>query len=477
MRVAALRVLQIGAIAIVLVASTQTMFDLDRFLVPKELVLHLIAFFAALLAFGAIRRMAFTRVDWLLIIYLLLSAVSVMMATNRWLGFRALAVSASGVLIFWTARALRDSGFELPLLNAMAIAVVIAAATALAQAYGLRLSIFATTRVPGGTLGNRNFVAHVAALGLPLLFFAALRSRYFIWCAGVAVVSASLVLTRSRGAWLAAAVMLLVFVLASRAWMHLLGVLAFAAAGVSAALVIPNALRWRSDNPYLESVRGVVSYDEGSGRGRLVQYRQSLWMAAAHPLFGVGPGNWPVVYPAYAARNDPSLNPSEPGMTFNPWPSSDWMAFVSERGLVTTVILLLAFVGIAFASPNAAVLAIIVATIVAGLFDAVLLLAVPALIVWASLGALTQPSSAVRGPRIVTLVIVILMSAIGVVRSAAQLVAMEMYPTRVATAATIDPGNYRIQLRLASRCAHAKAAQALFPNAEESRRVLRRCRP
>jgi len=200
-------------------------------------------------------------------------------------------------------------------------------------------------------------------------------------------------------------------------------------------------------------------------------------MAAAHPLFGVGPGNWPVVYPAYAARNDPSLNPSEPGMTFNPWPSSDWMAFVSERGLVTTVILLLAFVGIAFASPNAAVLAIIVATIVAGLFDAVLLLAVPALIVWASLGALTQPSSAVRGPRIVTLVIVILMSAIGVVRSAAQLVAMEMYPTRVATAATIDPGNYRIQLRLASRCAHAKAAQALFPNAEESRRVLRRCRP
>ncbi len=435
MRVAALRVLQIGAIAIVLVASTQTMFDLDRFLVPKELVLHLIAFFAALLAFGAIRRMAFTRVDWLLIIYLLLSAVSVMMATNRWLGFRALAVSASGVLIFWTARALRDSGFELPLLNAMAIAVVIAAATALAQAYGLRLSIFATTRVPGGTLGNRNFVAHVAALGLPLLFFAALRSRYFIWCAGVAVVSASLVLTRSRGAWLAA------------------------------------------DNPYLKSVRGVVSYDEGSGRGRLVQYRQSLWMAAAHPLFGVGPGNWPVVYPAYAARNDPSLNPSEPGMTFNPWPSSDWMAFVSERGLVTTVILLLAFVGIAFASPNAAVLAIIVATIVAGLFDAVLLLAVPALIVWASLGALTQPSSAVRGPRIVTLVIVILMSAIGVVRSAAQLVAMEMYPTRVATAATIDPGNYRIQLRLASRCAHAKAAQALFPNAEESRRALRRCRP
>ena len=34
------RIIQIGAIAIVLVASTLTVFDLDRFLVPKELVLH-----------------------------------------------------------------------------------------------------------------------------------------------------------------------------------------------------------------------------------------------------------------------------------------------------------------------------------------------------------------------------------------------------------------------------------------------------
>ena len=486
---AALRILQIGAILVVLVASTQTAFDLDRFLVPKELVLHVTALLAALAAFGAIRRTSFTRVDLLLILYLLLSTVSALTATNRWLGFRAFAVSVSGVLIFWTARALRDAGLERPLLNALAIAVVIAAATALLQAYGVRIALFAITRVPGGTLGNRNFVAHVAAFGLPLLFLAAMRSRFLIASIGVTIVAASLVLTRSRGAWLAAAVMLDVFFIFARPWTRLFGVMAFAAAGVVAALVLPNTLRWRSENPYLESVAGVANYEQGSGRGRLVQYEHSLAMAARHALLGVGPGNWAVEYPAFAARNDPSLSPSEPGMTLNPWPSSDWVAFVSERGLVAAALLLLAFFFIAFAPTDdpllrATLLAMIVAVVVAGVFDAVLLLAVPTFIVWAALGELSGgqtimsvPSGKIACPPLPLILILILLSILGAVRSAAQLTAMELYSTRssLETAARIDPGNYRIQLRLASRCAHAKAAHALYPNAEEALAASRRC--
>src|SRR4029078_2523543 len=78
-----------------------------------------------------------------------------------------------------------------------------------------------------------------------------------------------------------------------------------------------------------------VNYKEGSGAGRLVQYRNSLRMAAAHPLLGVGPGNWAVDYPTSASRNDQSLN--EEGMTSNPWPSSDWVAFVTERGVGAVV--------------------------------------------------------------------------------------------------------------------------------------------
>src|SRR5438045_5164802 len=173
----ALFILQIGAVAVVLAASPHAIFDLDRFLVPKELVLHLTALLAGVVSLRVIRRSVASRIDLLLGGYLLLSAISAVLATNRWLGLRALAISASGVMIFWTARALRDAGLARPLLAALSFAVVVAAVVALVQAYGLQSTLFASTRVPGGTLGHRNFVAHIAAFGLPVWLFVELRAR------------------------------------------------------------------------------------------------------------------------------------------------------------------------------------------------------------------------------------------------------------------------------------------------------------
>ena len=72
----ALRILQLGAIAIVLAVSPREVFDLDRFLVPKELVLHATAFAAG---WFVMRRIVLTRIDWLLVAYLALSAVSVVL--------------------------------------------------------------------------------------------------------------------------------------------------------------------------------------------------------------------------------------------------------------------------------------------------------------------------------------------------------------------------------------------------------------
>ena len=210
----ALRVMQLGAIAVVLVVSTFNVFELDRFFLPKELALHLTAVAAALLAFRSISRLSVTRVDLLLIGYLLLSTLSAAMATNRWLAMRALAISASGALLFWTSRALRDAGLAPPLLGALTLAVVLAAVTSLLQTYGVDIVLFSESRVPGGTLGNRNFVAHIAAFGLPLCMLAAFRARSFFRSISVAIVTATLVLTRSRAAWLAFAAVMLVFFVA-----------------------------------------------------------------------------------------------------------------------------------------------------------------------------------------------------------------------------------------------------------------------
>jgi O-antigen ligase len=460
-------------------------------------------------------RMSVTRVDLLLAGYLALSALSALMATNRWLAMRALVVSASSILLFWIARALREAGLARSLLAALAFAVVVAAATSLLQTYGLDIELFSVNRAPGGTLGNRNFVAHVAAFGFPLLLLCALRAHrrgtYLRWAIASAFVVTALVLTRSRAAWLAFSVVMLVFIVAviisvplrrdRGIWKRLIGVIIIAAACVALSLVLPNALRWHGRNPYLDSVRNIAEYSEGSGRGRLVQYGHSLMMTIRHPLFGVGPGNWPVEYPVRAARSDPSLDQNDRGMTANPWPSSDWFACISERGIAAFVLLALAFFRLTVsglrqlrraidaqeALAAVAFLGVIAGAAVAGTFDAVLLLAVPALLVWTALGALWIPQE--MSPRPVwrfVVIAVILLSIAGVVRSASQIVAMDIYEAHsdrasLERAAQIDPGSYRVQMRLArmrgrARCAHARAAHALFPTALAAAAEARGCR-
>jgi hypothetical protein len=510
----ALRVVQTGAIAVVLAVTTFHAFELDRFFVPKELALHVAAALAGLLAIRALWRTNLTRVDLLLAGYLGLSALSAIMATNRWLAFRALAVTASSILLFWIARTLRDAGLARPLLGALAMAVVVAAATSLLQTYGLDLEIFSENRAPGGTLGNRNFVAHVAAFGFPLLLLctlrAARRATYLRWAIASALVIATLVLTRSRAAWLAFAAVMLVLFLAMLIsaplrrdrgiWKRVAGLLVIAAAAVALSLVVPNALRWHGRNPYLESVHNLAEYSEGSGHGRMVQYGYSLLMTLRHPLLGAGPGNWPVEYPVRAARSDPSRDPNDHGMTANPWPSSDWFACISERGVAAFILLALALFGLTTsglrqlrraidaqeALAAVAFLGVIAGAAVAGMFDAVLLLAVPSLVVWPALGALWLPDEASPRPVLrFAFIAALLLSIAGVLRSSSQIVAMDIYATHsdrasLIQAAQIDPGNYRLQMRLArmggrGRCEHARAAHALFPTAFAAAAEARGC--
>ncbi len=517
----ALRILQTAAVLVVLVALTWKTYELDRFFIPKELVLHLAACIGAGLALRSVREARFTWIDTLLVLYLLLGVVSGILSTNPWLALRAFTISASAVAIFWVARVLRTADLERPLLGAVAFAVVIGCITSLLQTYGVESDFFSINRAPGGTFGNRNFVAHMAAFGLPVVLLVTVGARgagrYLLGVLGATLVLATLFLTRSRAAWLACGAVLFVIVAAlflspalrrdTRTWLRLGGVALLAAAGIAAALLVPNTLDWRSDSPYLESMRDVANYEEGSGRGRLVQYRRSLSMAAANPLLGVGPGNWAVEYADFAAPNDPSMDRSTSGMTSNPWPSSDWVAVIAERGVPAALLLVLAIMGIAVhglrqlltapaaqdALRAAALLATLLATAVAGLFDAVLLLALPALLVWAALGALHDPVASRGGlpPRLRTAALgaLVVVAGLGALRSTSAIVAMGIHnETNGATwldrAALLDPGNFRIRLQLArggsgldraERCEHARAAHALYPNAGEARRLSDGC--
>jgi O-antigen ligase len=518
----ALHVMQIGAIAVVLASLPYKIFDLDRYFVPKELVLHICAVVAAVALLRARPRLTLASVDGILVAFLAAGLISSLFAENLWAAERALTISGSGVALFWAASAVRRAGLVSPLLVALAVGIVLAAATSLAQAYGLETEYFSLNRAPGGTFGNRNFIAHLCAIGAPVVALVALTARQragrIFGVAAMGVLAAALVMSRSRAAWLAVLVLSApVGVLAVGTWsrwceprtLRRLVVLGVAAAvGAVAAVVLPNRLEWKSDSPYLDSAAGLVNYKAGSGRGRIVQYTNSLRMTRAHALLGVGPGNWPVVYPKYASRNDPSMS-SEDGVTSNPWPSSDWIAYLSERGAIGFLFLLAAMVGllgravrdIRRQDRNAeqvltaiALVGTLVATAVVGAFDAVLLIAAPTFFVWTLAGVLSptpeKGATLGRWASIAAMLAVVVYGFTALARSAFQVAAITTFSTstRLAMlerASLYDPGSYRIHTRLASsylsrgECAHvrphARAARALFPSAAEPRRQLAAC--
>ncbi|MFL5565664.1 MAG: O-antigen ligase family protein, partial [Gemmatimonadaceae bacterium] len=247
---------------------------------------------------------------------------------------------------------------------------------------------------------------------------------------------------------------------------------------------------------------------KGSGRGRVAQYRNSLHMATANPVFGVGPGNWAVEYVRFAPSGDRSL--TDDGMTANPWPSSDWVAYMSERGFIPTLALAGAFVTLFFGAlrrwselenPDAVlaqcVLAgTVVATMVVSAFDVVLVLAAPSFLAWSILGATSGIRRTARevivSPRAlgVAAVLLVLLSMVSAVRSTTQTIAMASVArggltSGWVTGAMWDPGSYRINLRVAQlysrrgRCSmarsYARQAVSLFPHSPEAKRIARNC--
>ena len=509
--------LGLGALAAVLAVVPSALFDLDRFAVAKELALNLTALgaFGFLAATGA-EQAQLVASEVPLFAFAGWSAFSALFATNRWLGMRALAVTVAGVVLFRAGRRVAAQRAGGPLLIGLAGALVAGALAGLAQAYGVELPLLAGARAPGGTFGNRNFLAHLMAIGAPLLVLLVLEARgprrATLAAVGLGVMTGIVILTRSRAAWLgigvSGAVMAFGWLVARRGRPGLAPAGRWRRAGAAlvigalAALLLPNRLDWRSGSPYSDTMRDLTNYREGSGHGRLIQYRNTLRLAELDPVFGTGPGNWPVKYPLVTTPGDPSFAGRDP-MPTNPWPSSDWVALVAERGAVGALMLLATFavMGLtalrrlrsedpAEARRAVALLGVLAATLVTGAFDAVLLLAPPTLFMWTAAGLLLPPT---RAPvslspsarrRLVPLLLVFGVAA--AIRSAGQLAAIITagpgWPVeRLTRAVRYDPGSYRLHLMIAQRTgcaearAHARAAAGLFPLLPAPKRRLAEC--
>ncbi|HEU0077859.1 MAG TPA: hypothetical protein VFQ76_09450, partial [Longimicrobiaceae bacterium] len=279
--------------------------------------------------------------------------------------------------------------------------------------------------------------------------------------------------------------------------------------GGATALYAPNQLRWKSDSPHLESLRGIVDYQTGSGRGRMIQYANNLGMVRDHPLGGVGPRNWMVEYVRYASPSDPSVQP-EALLPVPELPQGDWIGIVVERGIPALLLLLAAGV-LAFArgvrslaaesdpgaaSRSLALLLLLAALAVIGCFDPVLLTPAAAFLAFLLLGALL-PAGPVRleaalpgRRRALAVAVAVLAGLVPVTASARQLGAVYLYrggvsPELLQTATRISPQDYRAQFLLAylhteaGACdrarPHIELAHRLYPTAPGPVRLRERC--
>ncbi len=512
--------LVVGAFAIILLGMQSSVFDLERYGVPKALALHGVALLSLPVLLTRWRRIELGLVDALLVAFVLWSAASALLANNYWLALGGLGISLSGVIVYFAARAVAlEHGRALA--AALALAGALGGALGVAQAYGADWSFLGTTRPPGGTFGNRNFLAHLTAIALPLVLLMRVRARgrftAFMAAAALAASAAAIVLTRSRAGWLGLAAGLLAMLLGTLVgWKslrapgeprtrRLRGAVLALALGTLTAVALPNRLDWRSSNPYTETLTRITDYRAGSGKGRIVQYKNSLKMLRYDPVFGVGPGNWFVHYPRVTTPGDRAFDPTDPIPT-NPWPSSDWVTFFVERGPVGGFLFFAAFLAALLAClrgarsgdreralGSVALLGTLGAAFVCGLFDAVLLLPAPMYFVMAALGALLpRPGRPVvnrmlsGGKRltlsVVVLVLVLVTTAITAGQLYALIITQDSTSSRTMRAAlAYDPGDYRLNLIMMNRGScrtrlpYARATADLLPYHPAPRRALREC--
>lgn len=159
---------------------------------------------------------------------------------------------------------------------------------------------------------------------------------------------------------------------------------------------------------FRSSVSRIAEHDSGTGRGRIIQAETSLRMIRHHPFVGVGPGNWSVLYPAYAHDGDPSVIAGAffPGPQV---PRNDILTLAAEWGLVGCIPLIVFLVALGrkthrmLVGPDEhlwnsglVVLAITLSMLVLGTFDSVLRVAATAalgaLLAGAGLGAKSIPA-------------------------------------------------------------------------------------
>jgi len=524
-RAVGLGCIQVGLLLAVLVFTRAPILDSDNFILGKALVLSIggMTVTAALLVGN--RGYSCDKVEWFLLLALALAFASSLLSLNWWQGKLPISGLAASAALFWGSRSITITQYRLTIFIFASGAVGLIALTALAEAYtGVHLSL----RPPGGTIGNRNRMAHLIVIGLPALALLTTRVRdrwmLGLLLLGSALAASALFLSRARGAWLAGLAVICVagfltllrrggsggggLPFGSRTPRRMTLFVGAASLGILAALLLPNQLNWASPTPYRDSAATLMEHRSGTGAGRLTEYRNTLKMIGDHPILGVGPGNWRIAYPNYATPGDPNVERGY--VPVRRFPQGEWIGIAAERG-IPSLLILFAFGGIlAWRWLRAVVqershrkvgyayvgFLTMAAVFMVGLFDPVIMTPTAGFVVPVIIGVCAAPFAQVRIWIPTPLVRGALIAGVIVVGTflvsfpARELWAAMTYgyrPTLEAfeRGAKIAPGDYRAHFFAASMlvqrgdCTRAgpyiEAARRLYPTAPEVVQLEERC--
>ncbi len=247
-------------------------------------------------------RLRRTGADLPVILFLGAGVASLPSASDHLLGgVTLLSLASSVALLYLTVQLVDDE---------RRFAVVVWGIAILAAVFGLlavieRLGIFSIqpflkTWADGirarATFKDPNVFASFLAFGAAFAVPLALAQRKMLgklagWTAA-ALATAGLAATLSRGAWIGFAAAMAVVLIASRASVWSKTVLA-STAGIGGVALLLRVL-----DPEWVQTKIVGFADNASFLYRIWMGRSALQMASDHPL-GVGPGNYPLVFPAY----------------------------------------------------------------------------------------------------------------------------------------------------------------------------------
>jgi O-antigen ligase len=144
---------------------------------------------------------------------------------------------------------------------------------------------------PGGLMGDENDLALGCVTAFPLAFFGFERlSGRTRWLSGAiaGLLVVGVVVSFSRGGFLGLVAAALYCLLASRHRVRSVVILTLAA--TMFVVLAPN--EGRRGRSYIDEIKSIAETDQGTAKGRRFLWRAAINMWKAHPILGVGGGNF-----------------------------------------------------------------------------------------------------------------------------------------------------------------------------------------